>query len=409
MRVNPAFDIQPGNTKGSLWIFLAAGLVESAFFGQLIAFTPLYLPELGVDPGKAGYFTGLIASVTMFIVIPALQKWGQLADQLTRKQVIVQSFLLNAAVAGAAILAGNVWIFLFGRAITLLAMDTNGLILNFLEKSQPGQPRSAITLMAFAPQLGVFLGPLAAGFFLDRLGFRSIIAFNLVLLLLISFLLHTRIQSINVVEEQKPVMGILRNSLGMVIRSPRLSLLYLALTLLVAAWILVFAYLPLSVTSLTPEIGAGGAVGLVLGLGGAAGILVSSALTHLGRRSSEWGVLVFVVLCGSLLSILPAEAGNFSQLILLWMLISGCASAGFTLLYRVIASSAARLNVALVLSLAILPVNGGMILGPVIGSFLAVPVIRGVYPAAMVLNLIALAVLILATRLPIPGENQDAG
>ena len=409
MRRNPALETLPGKKKGELAIFLAAGLVESAFFGQLIAFTPLYLPELGVPPGLTGYFTGLMASVTMFIVVPALQRWGQLTDQLTRKQVIVRSFLLNAAVAGAAILAGNVWIFLFGRAITLLTMDSNGLILNFLENSQPGQSRSTGALMALVPQLGVFLGPLAAGFFLDELGFRSIIAFNLVLLLAISFLVHTRIQSIDVTEEQKPVLRILRDSLGLVIQSPRLSLLYLALTLMVAAWILVFAYLPLSVTSLSPDIGPGSAVGLVLGLGGAAGILVSTALTNIGRKTGEWGALLIVVLGGALLSILPAEAENSSQLIFVWMLISGCASAGFTLLYRVIVRSAARLNVALVLSLAILPVNGGMILGPVIGSFLAVPVIRGVYPAAMALNLIALSVLILASRLPIPGENQDAG
>jgi len=408
MRGNPTSEKHPGNKKGALAIFLAAGLVESAFFGQLIAFTPLYLPELGVPPGLTGYFTGLIASVTMFIVFPALQRWGHLADQLSRKQVIVRSFLLNAVVAAAAILAGNVWIFLFGRAITLLAMDSNGLILNFLEKSQPGQPRFAGNMMALAPQLGVFLGPLAAGFFLDSLGFRSIIAINLVLLLLISFLLQTRVHSIDVVEEQKPVLGILRESLGLVIRSPRLSLLYLALTLQVAAWILVFDYLPLSVTKLSPNISAGSAVGLVLGLGGAAGILVSSTLTHFGKRFGEWGALLTMVLSGALLSILPAEANNFSQLLLLWMLISGCASTGFTLLYRVIVRSSARLNLALVLSLAILPVNGGMILGPVIGSILAVPAIREVYPAAMALNLIALVVLILASRLPIPGKKQDA-
>ncbi len=76
MRGNPAFEKHPGNKKGALAIFLAAGLVESAFFGQLIAFTPLHLPELGVAPGEAGYFTGLIASVTMFIVIPCPAKMG---------------------------------------------------------------------------------------------------------------------------------------------------------------------------------------------------------------------------------------------------------------------------------------------------------------------------------------------
>ena len=405
MRGITAFEYMPGKRKGELAIFLAAGLVESAFFGQLIAFTPLYLPDLGVTPSEAGYFTGLIASVTMYIVIPALQRWGQLVDQLTRKKVIVRSFLLNAAVAGAAILAGSIWIFLFGRAISLLALDSNGLLLNYLEKSrQPGQHRLAGTWMALAPQLGVFLGPLAAGFFLDSLGFRSILAINLVLLLVISLIINAKIQSIEVTEQQKPVGGIIKDSLNVVIRSPRISLLYLALTLQVAAWMLVFSYLPLSVTGLSPNIGPGSAVGLVLGLGGAAGILVSSSLTHLGRRSDEWSVLVFVVACGVLLSFLPAEAGNFSQLLFLWMLISGCASAGFALLYRVVVISAARLSVELVLSLAILPVNGGMILGPVIGSFLALPDIRSVYPAAMTLNLLALASLIIASRLPIPGE-----
>jgi MFS family permease len=156
-------------------------------------------------------------------------------------------------------------------------------------------------------------------------------------------------------------------------------------------------------------IGPGGAVGLVLGLGGAAGILVSLILIHLGERSGRWGVLAFVVACGALLSFLPAEAGDISQLIILWMLISGCASAGFALLYRVVVRSAARLSVGLVLSLAILPVNGGMVLGPVIGSILALPEIRGVYPAASALNLLALGVLILASRLPEPGKSEDAG
>ena len=98
------------------------------------------------------------------------------------------------------------------------------------------------------------------------------------------------------------------------------------------------------------------------------------------------------------------ESAFFGQLILLWMLISGCASAGFNLLNRVVVHSADRLNVSLVLSLSILPVNGGMILGPLISSFLAVPDIRGVYPAAIALNLIALADLILASRLPMPGK-----
>lgn len=409
MKESPASGERTRGWRAEAALFLAAGLLETAFFGQLVAFTPQHLPTLGIPASQVGEFTGLVASLTMFIAFPALQRWGHLADQLTHKQVIVRSFLLDAFVAAAAILAGRPWIFLLGRAITLAAMDANGLLLNYLEKRRSaGQPGWLVPVMALAPQLGVFLGPLAGGFLLDRLGFQVLMGANLLFLLLLALLMQSMVRSVDVVQENRPILGILKESLNLVIRSPRISLLYLALTLMVAAWMLVFSYLPLTVTSLPAGFSPGTAVGLVLGLGGAVGILFSWGLVRIIGLKFEWPALAAGVWVAAVCSFLITKAYEIHQLLLLWAVISGLIATGFTLLIRLVGRSAARVSVPLALSLAILPVNGGMILGPVMGSLLSRPHIFQVYPAAAVFNLLGLAVLVVAALLPPPGLRPDA-
>ncbi len=84
-----------------LAIFSLAAMIETIFFSQLRAFTPLYLPELGISPDIVARWTGLIASTTGLIGIPFLPLWGALADRYRRKPIIIRSyagFLLIAVV-----------------------------------------------------------------------------------------------------------------------------------------------------------------------------------------------------------------------------------------------------------------------------------------------------------------------
>lgn len=384
-----------------LAIFWLASLVESAFYGQLIAFSPLYLPKLGVAPQESGYFCGLIASVTMFTVFPALQGWGYLSDQLTRRRVILRSYLLYAAVAAMALLAGNVWLFLISRAISLVSISPNGLFLNYLDrKGFARHSRPVYSLLALTPQLGLFLGPLAGGFLLERLGFRGVASLNLALLLAVTWAFYSRVKVMDEAPKQA-ALALLVSSLKTVLRSPRLCLQYLALTVLVAGWMLSLAYLPLLVSELTPAAPPGSAVGLALGLGGLAGVALSLPLIGLGKRLGTSTLLALAIAGEAGAAWLISRAGDLQHLALLWALLNGLAIAGFALLFQELQRSAEGLDARLVLSLAILPVNGGMILGPVTGSFLARPESAAVYPAAGALVALGLVSLLVASLLPV--------
>src|SRR5450756_1071370 len=78
-----------------LILFTFSSFIETIFFGQLGAFTPLYLPRIGVRPEEVTLWTGIIASVSGILGLPFLPFWGALADRYARKPVIVRSFVVH--------------------------------------------------------------------------------------------------------------------------------------------------------------------------------------------------------------------------------------------------------------------------------------------------------------------------
>ena len=103
-----------------LALFTLASLIETMFWGQLGAFTPLQLPRLGVSAAQVPLWTGIIAAVAGAAGIPFLPFWGALADRWARQPLIVRSFVAHLIAGILAILAGNVWVFLLSRAIMTL-------------------------------------------------------------------------------------------------------------------------------------------------------------------------------------------------------------------------------------------------------------------------------------------------
>ena len=110
-----------------LVIFTFGSLVETIFYGQLTAFTPLYLPKLGISPGSVAQWIGMIAAITGLLGLPFLPFWGALADRFSRKPVIIRSFAVEIIAGVIALLAGNIWVFIIGRTLTCLALGNSGL------------------------------------------------------------------------------------------------------------------------------------------------------------------------------------------------------------------------------------------------------------------------------------------
>src|SRR6266496_3588024 len=128
--------------RSSSWLWLlslytVAGFVEVIFWGQMTAFTPLYLAHFGIAEGDVKAWTGAIASISMLIGVPFLPLWGALADRYARKPVIVRSFVAHLLGGAVILLAGNIWLFVVGRAIMSFALGNSGLMMTTLSERTP--------------------------------------------------------------------------------------------------------------------------------------------------------------------------------------------------------------------------------------------------------------------------------
>src|ERR1700752_3538184 len=105
-----------------LILFSVAAFIETAFFGHIASFTPLYLPRLGVAPDKIDDWTGGLMSFVNLFGILFLPFWGALADRYSRKPVIVRSFAAHIVATGFMLVSGNIWMFVVGRAVMNLSL-----------------------------------------------------------------------------------------------------------------------------------------------------------------------------------------------------------------------------------------------------------------------------------------------
>src|SRR5690349_12134613 len=84
-----------GSWRRILVLFTLASFLESMFWGQLTAFTPLYLTHLGVAPADVPGWIGVIGAISGSLGIPFLPLWGALADRYARQPIIVRSFVAH--------------------------------------------------------------------------------------------------------------------------------------------------------------------------------------------------------------------------------------------------------------------------------------------------------------------------
>ncbi len=297
-----------------LTLFTAAGFVEAAFYSQINAFTPLYLPKIGVRPQDVATWTGAIASITSAIGLPLLPFWGALADRYARQPIIVRSFIAHFLAGLGMILSGSIWVFLLARSITSLALGNSGLMMTTLSERAPRTRQGlAFSIMNGGPAVGVFLGPLIGGAIFDAYGFRTLLAVNVVVMGLVIAAMVLGYRDYFVGTDRGPLLGMAVDSVRIVTGSPRLRLLFPALFLLFAGWLMALTFIPLVTTSVYRGPEPGKVVGLVAGAGGLGALLVSPLVGALADRRGHWTVLI----AGGLVAIavwpLPALARDLPE------------------------------------------------------------------------------------------------
>src|SRR5579859_435969 len=384
-----------------LALYTLASFIEAVIWGQMSAFTPLYLPHLGVAAGQVAAWTGLISAVAGAAGIPFLPFWGALADRYARQPIIVRSFVAHMIAGLLAIAAGNVWMFLLARAVMTLSLGNSGLMMTTLSEHAPQQRVGmAFAVMNSAAPIGAFVGPLVGGPIVDHLGFRALmlvaVAMFVVIILALSFGYHDSFRGQN----RGPLLEMAAESVRLIWGTPRLRALFGALFVLFAGWIMAITFVPVAITALYTGSQPGSAVGLILGAGGVVAFLVSPVLGGLADRFGIWRVLLLGSIVAVLLWPLPALAKDLTTLGILYALVNGVTSGVFAISFTALSASASSEMRGRVMSFAYLPVNLGSMVGPAIGAVVTRSTIFAVFPAAAGMMALGVVMLWVARRTP---------
>lgn len=363
------------------------------------AFTPLYLPHLGVPLDQVAAWTGIIVAVSSAIGLPFLPFWGALADRYSRQPIIVRSFVMHLIAGVVGLLASNVWVFLLARSVMSFSLGNSGLMMTTLSERAPGRRVGlAFSIMNSASSVGAFVGPLFGGPVVDRFGFPTLLAIDVALMIGVVLMLWFGYDDHFKGTAEGHLVKMAAESVRMILRSPRLRTLFPALFLLFAGWMLAFAYLPLVIASLYHGSEPGTVIGIILGGGGLATLLIGPALGHLADSYGHWRVLIAGATVAVVLWPLPAFAPDLVWFGIAWTLLNGVTSAVFAISFSVLSSSATTETRGRVMSFAYLPVNIGYMLGPAIGSIITQVSLLAVFPAAALLTALGIGALIVAFR-----------
>lgn len=261
------------------------------FAGGRVAITIAALHD-GATPLTLGLLMSCIGLLPMLTAVAV----GRLSDRIgTRRPLIIGTLLVAVGVGSPSLVGGLGGLYMAVVFGGLGHQTWQIAIQHWVGSHAPaGRRVQWFTLLAFGVSFSNLIGPVLAGFALDGVGVRStfliLALFPMLALVILKFLPVTDTPRV----ARDPAA---RKGAWSLMEIPRLARLLAASTLVAVAWDLHSFVVPI----LGVQRGfSSSTIGLVLGMFGAATILVRAGMPWLSRRLDEWAMVrtaVAIALC----------------------------------------------------------------------------------------------------------------
>jgi len=280
------------------------------------------------------------------------------------------------------------------------SFGNSGLMMTTLSERVPRQRLAfAFSVMNASGPIGAFIGPIVGGAIVDApgAGFPGLVLVDGVLLLLVILALSVGYRDTFVPTDTRPLLRMALDSVRVVWRSPMLPL-FPALFLLFTGWMLANTFAPIAITSLYHGEDRATAIGLVLGGGGFATLVIAPIMGALADRFGRWRVLIVAAVLETLLWPIPAWVSGFAAFGIAWAMVSGVASGVFAVSFSVLSSSAALEIRGRVMSFAYVPVNVGFLVGAALGTLVTARDVFVIFPITAAVTALGTVALVIARR-----------
>lgn len=365
--------------------------VTSIGMSQIAPVLPLYIKHLGIsNTALIEQFSGIAFGVTFIISAIFSPIWGQAADKVGRKPMLLRASLGMAIVVASMGFAKNVYVLIGLRllqgAITGYSTACTTLIATQTDNEHAGW---ALGTLSTANIAGSLLGPTIGGFIEEIFGLKNVF-FITGALLLIAFITTALFVRESFTRKDKKVLSI--KEIWDIVPEKSLTI-----TMLVTFFILTVALYsvePIITVYVTQLSQNASHVALIAGMAfSASGLANIIAAPRLGKLSDKIGahkVILVALAAAGLIFIPQAFVKNPWQLMGLRFLL-GLASAGLIpsvniLVKKITPSSLTGRVFGINMSAGYLGVFGGSVLGGQVSAYLGIRYVFFITSALLLIN-----------------------
>jgi MFS transporter, DHA1 family, multidrug resistance protein len=297
--------------RRSFWAILAAEVLAITGFMASIPVLPFFLQEIGVtDPLSLKLWVGACSTVVAVTLAVFAPVWGQLADTLGKRPMLLRAMFGGAVVMALMGMAGRPWQILVLRGFQGALTGTVAAATVFVATITPSEEIGfTLGLLQTGIYMGSSIGPALGGVVADFLGYRMNFFASSVLLLAAALIILRFVPS-----DRRPRAGGVRGGISLrrlrpdfsaLTASPGLVTLLLVSGGLQVAGSTISPILPLFIRSISPNVSrVGSLTGLILGLSALCAALSAAGLGRVSRRMGYERTLTFC-LAGAVLIFLP--------------------------------------------------------------------------------------------------------